>query len=195
MKALTHYLQLELFHSQGSHTHRARRNQVQHQCSLAQEGGCLLLLNVFLFFGCPEWLWPSPCCLLFSHKGEILLSLGPKDSSPTMGSVTSATRAVSLQPVQHPRLGWRHGDAWARQAANDYCSCYFKPLVYNQNVFLPKIQSRSAARLLILTQVPPVSQVWSSLATWPVGSGTPQTQHELSQRHVPEMTVMIVTPT
>lgn len=23
------------------------------QCSLAQKGGCLLLLNVFLLFGCP----------------------------------------------------------------------------------------------------------------------------------------------
>lgn len=96
---------------------------------------------------------------------RILLSVGPKHSSPAVGSVTSVTRAVSPQPVQNPSLGWRHGDAWARQAANDYCSCYFKPLVYNQNVFLSKIQSRSAARPLILTQVPPVSQVWSSLAT------------------------------
>lgn len=149
------------------YTQRMQKPRAAPRCSLAQEGGCLLLSDVFLLFGHPRRLWPLTCLLLFSHKGEILLPVGPKHSTPTVGSVTSATRAVSLQPVQNPSLGWRHGDAWARQAANDYCSCYFKPLVYNQNVFffLTKIQSRSAARLLIPAQVPPVSQVWSSLTT------------------------------
>lgn len=104
--------------------------------------------------------------LLFAFQSKMrnFAVTGPQAQQPHSGqchppvSPELCPRSLCRTPV------WA-GDAWARQAANDYCSCYFKPLVYNQNVFLPKIQSRSAARLLILTQVPPVSQVWSSLQT------------------------------
>lgn len=142
------------------------------RCSLAQEGGCLLFLNVFLLSGRPRWLWSLPCRLLFCLKGEILLWLGSKHSSPVVGSVThqchqSCVPAACAEPQSG--LATR---GHARQPMTT-APAILNPLFITRMCFLPKIQSRSAACLLILTQVPPVSQVWSCLTTWPVGSGIP----------------------
>lgn len=65
------------------------------RCSLAQEGGCLLLLNVFLLFERPGWPWPSTCRLLFLLS-EFCCQWAPSTAAPQ--------RAVSpVSPELCPR--------------------------------------------------------------------------------------------
>lgn len=125
-------------------------------------GGASCFWMYFCFLNIPGDSGHPPAFCFSAIKEKCCCHCAPSSAAPQWAV---SPEPAELCPHSLCRAPVWAGDAWARQAANDYCSCYFKPLVYNQNVFLPKIQSRSAARLLILTQVPPVSQVWSSLTT------------------------------
>lgn len=144
------------------YTQKAHRNPEQPRdapwpCPGAEDASCFQMYSCFS--NVPGRVWPPACRLLFCHKGELFPSLGCEHGSPAVPPVTAELRPRSLRRTKASlrataRLGPWHGDAWARRAANDYFSCYFKPLVYNQNVFLPKTYSKAAARPTTFTQVP-----------------------------------------
>lgn len=161
---------------------QSMRNQEQHHDApwpLPKDASCFLMC--FCFSNTPGWLWPPSCHLLFAIKENFGCHLVLSTAAPQwpMSPVTPNLCSHSLYGTEVHHAHCEAGLAARRHvgilSSQGPFSCYFKPCVYNQSMFLPQMYSRTAARLLAFTQVsqvPPVLQVCSSLPTQSVGSGT-----------------------